>query len=318
MQIQASNWQSALQTGIVETDGKPATLGAWFVDVGDRQIRITDPESRRTFRVKMLDQSEAHTSQIIKALTGVNRAVKDPSLRTGERAALGKPIGIKDKATGVFQPITSVDYKSEVKKQDAGPRVLAHTVRPTDQATSDQAAVAKGGSHISETALEDVFLEITEIFEKEYALEDAIDFVLKLTMKYLASGTVGILFASDAQDHLYFAAAEGDGKKKLLKGEFDIKAGIPAVCLRTGTTLAIPVAEKDARNTTELAEKGGISVRTMCAAPVQAGDRGFGVLLLINRKDREFFSQYDANVATYIGSQLGKFVQDQLDAGPLE
>ena len=324
LQVSASSWMAALKTSIQTDSGTAPSMENWFVDVGGDAIIVTDPTTRQTYRLRELDKNKIRESQMLKALTGSQLAVGSASKRpTG--SGRHRPIGFKDRQTGAFRSIVSTEIQKP-KGEDASARVVADTVEPKPTPKVNDSVVtevpdAKESQEmqsISETALEDVFLEITSIFEPEYAMEDAIDFVLDLAMKYVPSATGGLMFASDSADSLYFAATRGAGKKKLLKGEYSIREGVPARALKDGLALAVAQPKKDGRYTDELAEKGGFEVKSITAAPIQSGERAFGVLVLVNREDRSFYSQYDANIVAYIGQQMGKFIQDQLDAAPLE
>ncbi len=332
LQIEASSWRSALFTGLAQSNDVPDSLDGFYVDIGEEEIRVTDPNNRRVIRIVNIDETQAQKSQIMKAMTGQFRAIPTAEPRPRRKSTAGagaRSVGFEDKATGAFRPIVSTEIKKPNGESGIEGRVLQETVQPKPEPTESiielAAPVAEAVAEtpaelesISETALEDVFLEITTIFEPEYAMEDAIDFVLNLATKYIPSGTGGVLFASDQADHLYFAACRGRGKKKLLQAELSIRAGVPAHSLRDGLALSITDPENDDRHTDELAKKSGLKPDSLCCAPIQHGDRAFGVILLVNRQQRSFYSQYDSNIASYIGSQMGKYIQDQLDAAPLE
>ncbi len=333
LQVDAPNWMAALRAGIKKDGGDPkAKIEDLFVDLGPDEINVTDPKSRRTYRLREIDEYKVRQSQVLQALSASHRVVSDsveaksvakPALRA---AASGRqrPVGFKDKQTGAFRAIVSTEIQKPAVEEGVQGRVVADTVAPPPKTSDSVIAEVPDAKEtpdiqsISETALEDVFLEITSIFEPDFAMEDAIDFVLDLAMKYVPSMAGGLMFAADTADSLYFAAARGKGKKKFLKGDFSIREGVPAAALKDGLALAVANPAKDGRHTSEIGDKGGFEVKSIAAAPIQSGERAFGVLVLMNREERSFYSQYDANIVAYIGQQMGKFIQDQLDAAPLE
>ena len=326
LQVSASSWAEALKTSIqTDNGGVPVSLEDFFVDLGTDTITATDPNTRRTYRLRELDKNKVRESQMLKALTGSHVAIGSPPKKASQ-SHRQRPVGFTDRQTGAFRPIGSTEIQKAKREDSIGAHIVADIVAPRPPPKISDAVVTEVPDaketpeiqSISETALEDVFLEITSIFEPEYAMEDAIDFVLDLAMKYVPSGSAGLMFASDSADSLYFAAARGVGKKKLLKEGFSIREGVPARALKDGLALAVAQPEKDGRHTDELHKKGGFDVNSIAAAPIQSGERAFGVLVMVNRKDRSFYSQYDANIVAYIGQQMGKFIQDQLDATPLE
>ena len=326
LQVDAENWRAALKTSIqTDNGGVEVSLQDLFVEVGPDVVTVTDPKTRRTYWVREADKNKVRESQLLTALTGSHRMVTEaPKMR--QPSTRQRPIGFTDRQTGAFRSIGATEIQKAKRAQGNKARILADTVAPQSgsnasasvSAESPDAKKAAELQSISETALEDVFLEITSIFEPDFAMEDAIDFVLDLALKYVPSGTGGLMFASDSADSLYFAAVRGAGKKKLLKSELSIREGVPARALKDGIALAVAQPESDNRHTSEISDKSGIELTSIAAAPVQFGDRAFGVLMLINREERSFFSQYDANIVAYIGQQMGRFIQDQLDAAPLE
>lgn len=331
LQVDALNWMSALRAGIKKDGGDPmAKMENFFVDLGTEEINVTDPKSRHTYRLREIDEKMVRQSQVLKALTGSHRVVSTPDRPKSKPTAGGsgrhRQVGFTDKQTGAFRAIVSTEIQKLDAEDGLQGRVVADTVAPKPEPKVSDSIMTEVPDaketpeiqSISETALEDVFLEITSIFEPDFAMEDAIDFVLELAMKYVPSVAGGLMFAADSADSLYFAAARGKGKKKLLKGDFNIREGVPAAALKDGVVIAVANPKKDGRHTTELGDKGGFEVSSIVAAPIQSGARAFGVLLLMNREERSFYSQYDANIVAYIGQQMGKFIQDQLDAAPLE
>lgn len=346
LQVEARSWRSALLASLAQVDGAmPESLENFYVDLGADAITVTDPARRHTIRIAELDEKHVRASQTLKAVTGQFQPITGPADSRSATPPPGRPgsgvsaarraLGFTDRATGTFRAIVSTEIKKSAVEAAAEGRVLQDTVAPSpNDSIIEEVPVARAAKKgaaapaaaepaapsgpVSETALEDVFLEIMTLFEPGFGMEAAIDFCLDLATKHIPCGSTGLLFASDAADHLYFAAARGDAKKKLGKLELSILKGIPAAVLREGVAIASASLADDARHTTELAEKSGLAVESICCAPIQAGDRAFGVLLLMNRKERSFFSQYDSNIATYIGSQMGRYIQDQLDAAPLD
>lgn len=343
LQVQAASWRHAVTVALQQSGDTVALEGA-FVHVGDDGMRVTDPVNRRVIRVRRLNEAELQSSQVIKALSGsfpLPQALQDaakaaspadapaPSRQTSTG---GRPIGFTDKATGAFRAIGSADlsqHRSAEATADAVGRVLQemHVPVPEPEPEPTEAAPQESpgpGTVIeslpertTETALEDVFLEMPRIFEPDFQMEDAIDFVTDLAMRYVPSEHGALLFASDTADFLYFASARGPVTERLLDAELPIDHGVPAACLRSGIAIALADPNNDPRHTDDLTRLG-VTERSIVVAPVQHGERAFGVLLLVNRQERAFFSPYDTNIVTYIAGQMGKFIQQQLDAMPLE
>ena len=148
-------------------------------------------------------------------------------------------------------------------------------------------------------------------------LVDAIDFVLDLAKKYIPSSHAGILFTKETGDALYFAAARGKGSKKMLETDIPMDNGIISRSLRNGSAFSVADPVSDARYDPTFTKVTGIKVDSLLCAPIQKGPRVFGVLTMMNRDGRDDFHQYDVNVASYLGNQLGEYIQRQFDQQPL-
>lgn len=319
MQIEASSWRDAWATGLAQADGAPAGSLEWsYVDIRRDRVVVTDKVSRRQVHVAPVDAARVRQSQVLRVFT-------EPPVRD-RKAARDKSVGFTDRQTGAFRTIGATDIDRAASDTGIVGRVVADTEQPApppqehDSVVTEvpDAVAPREDIKLSETALEDVFLEITALFEPGFQMEDAIDFSLEMALKYVPSAAGGLLFASDDADHLYFASCRGEARKKFLKAELSIRDGLPARSLKGGIAIAVSDPARDPRHTPELAAVSGMEIRSICVAPIQVGDRAFGVLLLLNREDRTFFSQYDANILTYVGTQMGKYIQEQLDAGPLD
>lgn len=322
LQVDAKSWRQAYLVAVERAGMKPESLADHFVHIEAGVIRVTSPTSRSVVRMRRLENADAGTSQVVRALTGANQPVMRQS------SSPHAPVGFTDKSTGAFRAIGAAEIE-QVKTDQASQsgRILGEFNSPSgtfdaqmrsDPGVADTADVPPAQSEsVGESALEDVFLDIMTIFEPGYAMEDAIDFVIDLGMRYVPSEHGLVLFASDKADFLYAAAARGPLAQPILDAKFPIDRGIPAESLRHGIALSLTNPQTDTRYSPDYAGVG-IQEQSIVAAPIQSGERAFGVFVLFNRKGRAFYSQYDANIVSYIGAQMGKFIQQMVDATPLE
>lgn len=332
LQVSAKSWRDAYATALRQVGSTPMLEGA-FVHIGEGTIHVTEPAARRRVRMRRLEEEASRDSQVIKALTGAFR-LEDLQLPPVRDRPAG-PVGYTDKSTGAFRAIGSSEIQHVREQQAAGqaelpsggqqqpveeaPRVIMQTVQPSAPPTPTAQPVTPEAppESVSDSALEDVFLDIMTIFEPEYAMEDAIDYVLDLATRYVPSAHGALLFASDQADHLYVAAARSPVEAQWQALQLSIQEGIPANSLKNGVSIALVNPGNDRRHRPEL-ESIGIRESSVLCAPIQHNDRAFGVLLLVDRQGRSFYSQGDANVATYLGQQMGKFIQQLLDSTPIE
>ena len=328
LQIEAANWRRALKTALHHSGITIDGMDGFYVELGDKAFQVTNPAQRHVYHVRVLDDKERSTSQVLKSLSGSHATV--PAGQQRVDPSQSGQIKFKDRSTGKFRTIGAQDislYRQEDPNESGG-RILQESRMPTgnQSAVEEVYSPDSSGPHepedafggVSETALEDVFLEMPAIFEPGYATEDAIDFILDLAMKYIPCTHGGVLFAADTADSIYFASARGTGAEKCLEIDLPIDRGIAATALRNGFSLVVGDAPNDPRYDPTMANLTGIREQTVLAAPIQAGERAFGVVMLINRQQRDGFTQYDSNIVSYIASQMGTFIQTQLDSAPLE
>ncbi len=323
LQIEAADWRAALASALGQLGQKPDLTNA-YVEVVPAGYRVTDSVGRRVIKIRRLDPSQRAVSAVLRPATEAAANPSPPMSDSGARPS----VGFTNRATGAFRSIGAAEIAA-VKAQQTNPeaRILQQTVvpaapadaDPTDRLPPEVAEKVRQSldSKSHAVALEDVFLEIPAIFEPGYAMEDAIDFVIDLLTRHVPCEAALMCFASDQADHLYVAAARGAGRKKLEEATLSIHEGIPAESLRNGVAIALVDPSRDKRHKAEL-KKYGITETSMCCAPVQHEARAFGVLVLVNRSGASHFSSDDSNVVSYIGLQMGKFIQHQLDATPLE
>lgn len=308
LQVQAGSWRQAWATAAAQVGAAPEFKGL-YVDLSDSGVRVNDPRARRSFRIRQLGENEIQESAVLRHLSQKLQAVAPPSSASGSH----KPLGFKDKATGAFRGISAADIAAfrNTGSSDTVGRVLQETSRPAPQPDAPPLAEPISDS----AALEDVFLETPRMFDENMDLEVAIDFIADLAFRYLPSEHLAVLFSSDNADHLYAATARGPKQSAIEKANFSIEKGLPAASLQTGISIAVVNPPNDPRYHNDFALAGLQETNIVCA-PIQSGERGFGTLVLLNRRDRAFYADSDVQVATYIGSQLGRFIQQMLEGQP--
>ncbi len=138
LQIEASSWRSALFTGLAQSNDVPDSLDGFYVDIGEEEIRVTDPNNRRVIRIVNIDETQAQKSQIMKAMTGQFRAIPTAEPRPRRKSTAGagaRSVGFEDKATGAFRPIVSTEIKKPNGESGIEGRVLQETVQPKPEPT---------------------------------------------------------------------------------------------------------------------------------------------------------------------------------------
>lgn len=228
--------------------------------------------------------------------------------------ATGKPLGIVAE-TGVYHNIGTCEV-AVVSQEQAG-QILSEVESPTG-ARIEVVAIGRDleqeQAGVTDSSIEDVFLEISDLFEPEMQLESAVAFGIDLAMKHINADSGSVLFADETGQHLYFAAARGPKAADLLSTDFQvpIHAGIVGFCTRTGVSLAVADVPGDPRFYRDVAEAVGYAPQSIVAAPIQCEGQSFGVIELVNHKTRPSFNGAETNILTYIGTQVGRFIHNMI------
>ena len=205
-QIDADNWRRALITGIRQTTLNFTGLEGCAVEIGEDETTVMHPGLKLTFRVKKLPDAKGSAKVIQAAVTGAFAAI--PSRPPTDKLQIpqgGKPAGFKDKNTGTFRAIGAATGRAVVAPapildgEAGGPvRILSESNRPTGSKHEILKPDLSPTATVDENAaLEDAFLELPALFERNMAIEDGIDFIADLTARLIPSANTSVFFASD-------------------------------------------------------------------------------------------------------------------------
>jgi hypothetical protein len=223
----------------------------------------------------------------------------------------GSPLGVLAQ-TGVFREI-GAHHTATASTQLEG-RLLRETVQPTRERLKAQKLDEAPALRLTESAIEDVFLEIPDLFEEERSLESAVEFCLDLALRYIDAESGSVLFADATGRTLYFAAVRGPMAEEILAHDYEIPItdGIVGFCTRRGVSLNISDPAADPRFFPGIARELDYPTRSILCAPVQCEGRCFGAIEVINRRQGLAFTEGDANILSYIGAQAGRFIANLL------
>lgn len=228
--------------------------------------------------------------------------------------ATGKPLGIVSE-TGMFRPLGTHELEA-VSEQDAA-RIISEKAMPTStgiKALGSGPIPQETHARVTDSSIEDVFLEIGDLFEDDKSMEDAISFSIDLAMRHISAESGSVLFAEETGRSLYFVAARGPKSEELLQQDFlvPIKSGIVGFCTRTGVGLAVADAPDDPRFFKDISDEIGYATRSIICSPIQCEGQSFGAIELINHTDCPSFNTAEMNILSYIGKQVGRFIHTQI------
>jgi GAF domain-containing protein len=161
---------------------------------------------------------------------------------------------------------------------------------------------------LAETLLEDVFLEMQEIYEPGRTLQEIIDFILDLSISKIASEAGSILFADINGRDLYFAAARGSKADEIMGFRIPMGEGIVGFCATNGVALAVSDVGSDPRFYKHISEKLNYPTRSLLCAPIEFEGRVYGAIELVNRRGGPVYTTNELNVLVYISQQIGQYL----------
>lgn len=197
-----------------------------------------------------------------------------------------------------------------LQSDEREPKVLRETRSKTDQKKAVE--IGRRNEKVSESLIEDIFLEIQEIHEGDKPMEDVVSFVMDMAMEKVGAESGSVLFADVNGKELYFATARGPKANEVMDYRVPMGKGIVGFCTREGVSLAISDAPNDPRFYKEISESLGYETQGLVCAPVQYEGRVYGALELMNKKSSTGFTADEMNALSYLGRQLAQYVHDTI------
>jgi hypothetical protein len=340
--VEADNWMMALKSGLQRTgEGSPDIRNVMCDIKEDNTIHVTDALTRRVFVLKELGEPLPEEPSDVPAVS-VEQAPATPAPVLVEASVIAAPIEpapvepIPVESTPAAPPapapapqapdrsftsgeqpwlaqdgrvrIGSSNFEAQRHEQEPGGRVVQETRRRSGSRPALQ--LGRPASAVSENILEDIFLEIQSLHERDMAMEDAINFVLDLATDKIPAESGAVLFADVNGLELYFAAARGPKSKEVIDFRVPITQGIVGFCVREGVSIAISDAPRDTRFYRKISEVLSYPNRSLICAPIQFEGRVYGCVELLNRKSDSLFDANEVNALTYIGNQFGQYVNN--------
>ena len=343
--VDAENWMSALKSGLERTgEGADAVRNVMCDIKDDNTIHVTDATTQRVFVLEELGeelpedadvgepvedpegsapapQPEATDGGEVEVTPDPSPAVPDEDLKAtekldiGDDEDLGEPeesgesegIGDEKSWSRAEDDIEVGSADSEaLQEEDDEPKVVGESREPTDQHRA--ADVGRQDEKVSESLIENIFLEIQPIHEGEKSMEEVVNYVMDLAMDNIDADSGSILFADTSGTELYFAAARGPKASEVMDFRVPMGEGIVGFCSKEGVSLAVGDAQNDPRFYEEISESIGYETDSLLCAPIQYQGRVYGAIELINKKHGSTFDSNEMNALSYMGRQLAEYV----------
>lgn len=208
-----------------------------------------------------------------------------------------------------FVRIGSSDYKSLREQSNNDIRVINEERRKSG-VTEALPYRRPEADTISENILEDIFLEIQSIHEKNMPMEEVVNFVMDMAMSKVPAESGAILFADVNGLELYFATARGPKAKDVMSFRVPMGQGVAGFCAHEGVSLAINDASRDPRFDSKISDTISYPTQSILCAAIQYEGRVYGCLELINRKNGSSFTSNEVNALTYMGNQFAMYINN--------
>lgn len=329
--VEASNWMVALKSGLERIGEGSDIMQNVMCDIkSDNSIHVTDATSRRVFVLRELSEKTTDSAEEDSNFETVRTEsiAAEPASVTQAPEPVAQPEQTPEPvAQAAPEPVAQPEQAQEPgrlrvgsssqqalrREDDDEPRVLKETRQKTgeNQAMSFSRAEAK----VSETLIEDVFLEIQDIHENNMSMEDVINFVMDMAVDKINAESGSILLADVNGKELYFATARGPKAKEIMSFRVPMGQGLAGFCAREGVSLAISDAQRDPRFYKKISQALGYETRSLLCVPIQQDGQIYGVIEVINKKSDSNFSSDETNALAYIGRQLARYIFEVVISG---
>lgn len=268
------------------------------------------PEPTSTSEPTSEPAPEAPGAAGVEVTTEPDQTVPDEELKKTERIDLddeGDGLGDEESWTrDDDQMEVGSSTREALQDEEDEPKVVGESREPTDQHRA--ADVGRQDEKVSESLIEDVFLEIQPIHEGEKSMEEVVNYVMDLAMESIDAESGSILFADTSGSELYFASARGPKANEVMDFKVPMGEGIVGFCSKEGVSLAVGDAQNDPRFYEEISESIGYETDSLLCAPVQYQGRVYGAIELINKEGGSTFDSHEMNALSYMGRQLAEYV----------
>jgi hypothetical protein len=310
--VEAENWMSALKSGLERTgEGADAVRNVMCDIKDDNSIHVTDATTQRVFVLEELGEDapeDIDDEEVAQAPSEtedeIDFEVQDEASGEADAGEASPPS--VDSHDGDRMRVGSQTQQELKASEDSQAKVVGEERKKTDRNRAQ--SIGRAAEKVSESIIEDMFLEIQPIHSEDMDMEEAVNFVLDLAMDKIDAESGSILFADVSGQELYFAAARGPKADEIMDFRVPMGEGIVGFCSREGVSLAIGDAQADPRFYEDISESLGYPTDSLLCSPIQYRGRVYGAVELVNKKGGSTFTTNEMNALSYVGRQMAEFV----------
>jgi hypothetical protein len=313
LKVTSSSWLGALRVALAQA-GEVLQRGLLCRMQPDRSLRVTDPHSRRVFRIIPLPEPGIDFD----ALTPPPRPA--PSLHDADHAPLHDTDTFDTFDTFDMSPAERRRLLAKMRSSGELPVVKLDdpSYTPTPSGTILSARQTPSGlfSAIPPSPEQHLLSRVLDrgqwLYERDRTLEQAADAMLSLAVELIPSESGAALFPDLQGRMLHFVSAYGPHADRVRGLVMPINQGLASFCMHEGISLAVDDARQDPRFNAAISQHLHYQPHSVLCSPLLFDGRVYGVLELLNSLDHPTFTFSDLSLLSHIGSHLAQYINLQI------
>lgn len=153
----------------------------------------------------------------------------------------------------------------------------------------------------------DALYEVEKAVSAATAQTDLLERILEIAMERVGAQAGSILLAEEDRDSLFFRTAKGERSEALVSLRLKAGQGIAGHVAESGEVVRVKSAEDSEFHDRSIAKRLGLTTGAVLCVPVEAANRTYGALELLNKKGG--FSEQDEHLAVLLAAQVARALQ---------
>ncbi len=154
--------------------------------------------------------------------------------------------------------------------------------------------------------LADLYFDTEEFYDMDE--KDVLEKGMELAQEHIPAEAASVILSdlNKPTSPLYFAAATGDAKDKLMAIQIPKGKGIVGFCVSVGVPLVVSDVQSNPNFYGAVDDKSKFQTKSLLCVPIIAHERTLGALELVNKKGTNKWAVEEMNVALFIANKIGE------------
>jgi GAF domain-containing protein len=148
------------------------------------------------------------------------------------------------------------------------------------------------------------YLTVSSMLAQSLGLHELLETVLYCCMETVSAEAASVLLLDDEKKSFSFYQVEGPAKPVLMAAILPVDQGIAGSILQTQQSEVINDVLNDPRFYQQIDSESGFQTKNMIAIPLVAGEEPVGVLEVLNKIDRDSFSEEEHLLLVSIAEEI--------------